>query len=95
MITAAAPRSIADILHVLDSEGAAFTYNVVKVPQLDNSGEGCEHCQMEDADVQAQAYAKDSQGRNVFVEACLPCLVPALLDAWAAEYSTITVEVEL
>lgn len=95
MITATAPKTLADILHVLESEGAAFTYNVVKVGQLDNSGEGCEHCQMEGADVEAQAYAKDSRGQDVFVEACLPCMVPALLDAWAAEYSTITVEVEL
>jgi hypothetical protein len=54
---------------------------VTIVAHVDNEGEPCKHCQLEDATVQVQAYITLGEAGvhvDTMLESCLACLVPAL-----------------
>jgi hypothetical protein len=62
-----------------------YDLRVTIVDHVDNEGADCEHCQLEDTTVQAQAYvtlgesnfASSPQSREL-IECCLACLIPAI-----------------
>jgi hypothetical protein len=67
------------------------------IDHVDNEGKPCEHCQLTDATVQAQAYVTlgDPGYRHEdMIECCLACLIPALDSTpWLDTDRPIVVEV--
>lgn len=64
-----------------------YSLTVRVIDHVDNEGEPCTQCQMEDATVQCQAYLHQSYAvqqdpgmatTTVLIESCLACLIPAL-----------------
>jgi hypothetical protein len=58
-----------------------YELSVRIVNHVDNEGEPCKHCQLEDHTVQAQAYITLGEAGvsvDTMLESCLACLLPAL-----------------
>lgn len=55
-----------------------YDLQVTIVDHVDNEGAPCEHCQLEGATVQAQAYAYITDTTRELIECDLACLIPAI-----------------
>lgn len=84
------PTALALPSHLFD----LFHLNVRPVQALDDSGEDCRYCQLEDRYVEVQAYGSSENGRPLMVSSCCDCLGHALLLAEVDMLETVTVEYE-
>jgi hypothetical protein len=84
------PTALALPPHLFD----LFNLDVHPVQTLDDSGEDCRYCQLEDRYVEVQAYGTLDNGQPLMVSACCDCLGNALLLAEVDMLGTIVVEFE-
>jgi hypothetical protein len=62
----------------MTTTGTSYDLRVTIVDHVDNEGEPCTWCQLENATVQAQAYLPIGTVTQDMVECCLACLVPVI-----------------